>query len=165
MVGRRYPRSQNEYFTRKVARGRRRNSLPHSRVRIEDGRIAPDESPFFWQGPPHRNARLCMEMNMLNQHPSRKMPQRMEYVVPEPQTRRLTRSSSLSQFVCLSLLLSSLLLMGIPAPAQEPSNAQAQETNQQSCFLGDYYSKLQPDPTSQQPPILWDASSVKPAGV
>lgn len=105
---------------RKVAPGHRYNNLPHSGVRIEDGRIAPDESPFFWQGPPHRNARLRMRMNMQNQYTSRKMPQHMEYAVPEPQTRCLTRSSSLSQFV-YQLLLSSLLFIGIPAQAQDIS--------------------------------------------
>ena len=99
-----------------------------------------------------------MEMNMLNQRRSRKMPQDVRHVVPEPQTCCVTRSSSLSQFVGLSLLLSSLLLLGIPT--QAPSSAQAQETNQQSGFLGDYYSKLQPDPKNSDLLIYWKSEDV-----
>ncbi|HMD10010.1 MAG TPA: DUF3313 domain-containing protein [Candidatus Acidoferrum sp.] len=97
---------------------------------------------------------------MQNQHGLGKMQQDMEQVIPEPQTRFVTRSRSLSHFVCLGLLLGSLLLMGITTQAQAPSNAQAQETNQQSGFLGDYYLKLQPDPKNSDLLIYWKSEDV-----
>jgi hypothetical protein len=53
------------------------------------------------------------------------------------------RRISLSQLVCLSLLGSSLLLLSLITHAQDSSKEQA---SQGSGFLGDYYSKLQPDP-------------------
>jgi hypothetical protein len=45
-------------------------------------------------------------------------------------------------------------------PAQAPSNAQAQETSQQSGFLGEYYSKLQPDPKNSDLLICWKSEDV-----
>jgi len=107
-----------------------------------------------------RNARLQMEIDMDNQHHSMKLGQDMEHVPREPRNCRLTRATPLSQFVCLSLLFSSLMLMGRTAQAQEPSTEQAQETNQQSGFLGDYYLKLQPDPKNSDLLIYWKSDDV-----
>jgi hypothetical protein len=99
-------------------------------------------------------------MNMQKQRCSRKMPQKLGQVVPEHQARRVIRSKSGSQFVFLSLLLSSLMLMGIAAQARKPSNAQVPETNPQSGFLGDYYLKLQPDPKNSDLLIYWKNDDV-----
>jgi hypothetical protein len=101
-----------------------------------------------------------MEMKMLKQYRSRKMPQGLEHVVPEPQTRRITHSRLRAQFVGLSLLLSSLLLMVLTAEARKPSKEQAQEANQLSGFLGDYYSKLQLDPKNSDLEIYWKSEDV-----
>lgn len=69
----------------------------------------------------------------------------MELLAPHQQNCRFSRAKSLSQFICLSLVVSSLLLMGPTTQGQELSKEQAQEEKQESGFLGDY-SKLQPDP-------------------
>lgn len=96
-----------------------------------------------------------MEMNMQNHNRSRKMAKNMEQVIPEPQAYRDIRSKSASQFACLGLLFSALLLVGLAIQAQGPLRVQAQETNPQSGFLGDYYLKLQPDPKNSDLLIYW----------
>jgi hypothetical protein len=101
-----------------------------------------------------------MEMNMQNQRRSRKMPQNRERVVPELQNFCAIRSKSVSQFVSLSLLFSALLLLGLATQARGPSRVQAQETNSQSGFLGDYYLKLQPDPKNSDLLIYWKSDDV-----
>jgi hypothetical protein len=78
----------------------------------------------------------------------------------EPSTRplaaRLRKSSaSRGRFVprlaalrgiAFTVFAASLLLAGIPVRAQEPSKKQDKLLTQESGFLGDDYSKLQPDP-------------------
>jgi hypothetical protein len=100
-----------------------------------------------------------MEANTHNQHPSRTMPQEMERLAPHHQHCRFSRATSLSQFMCLSLLVSSLLLIGLTTQGQELSKEQAQEMKQESGFLGDY-SKLQPDPKNADLLIYWKNEDV-----
>ena len=88
------------------------------------------------------------------------MPNKMEQVIPEPQTCCVIRSKSASQFACLSLLFITFLLLGLATQARGPSRVQAQETNPQSGFLGDYYLKLQPDPKNSDLLIYWKSDDV-----
>lgn len=65
-----------------------------------------------------------------------------------PQQRRDcegTQGTSLLQFVCMSLVASSLLFIGFTAQAQDSSKPQESESREVSGFLGDY-SALHPDP-------------------
>ena len=82
---------------------------------------------------------------MHNQHPYSRMLQNIKHVAPKPQNCRITRLISLPPFICLSVLASLLLLIGLTTQAQDSSNQQDQLSSRQSGFLSDY-SKLQPDP-------------------
>jgi hypothetical protein len=73
------------------------------------------------------------------------MSQNTEWVAPQVQNCRVTRGTLLSQFVYLSLLLSSLLVVGLTTQAQDLSKDQEKVSKKASGFLDDY-SKLQPDP-------------------
>jgi hypothetical protein len=81
---------------------------------------------------------------MHKQHPSRRMPQNIERFAPQPQNSHVNRRTSFWQFVCLSLLVGSLLLMGLTTRAQDLSKKQNAILSSQSGFLSDY-STLQPD--------------------
>jgi hypothetical protein len=59
---------------------------------------------------------------------------------------RVARETSLLQFAGVGLLAGSLLLIGLDARAQEPTKQQDKLYEHESGFLGDSYSKLQPDP-------------------
>lgn len=48
----------------------------------------------------------------------------MELLAPHQQNCRFSRAKSLSQFICLSLLVNSLLLMGLTTQGQELSKEQ-----------------------------------------
>jgi hypothetical protein len=82
---------------------------------------------------------------MRNQHLSGRMLQNIEPVAPKPQSCPIAPRTSLSQFVCLSVLASLVLLIGSTSQGQDSSDQQDQLSNRQSGFLSDY-SKLQPDP-------------------
>jgi hypothetical protein len=68
-----------------------------------------------------------------------------ENVAPQPENCDVTRRTSLSQFVCTSLIAGSLLLIGFTTQAQDSSKQQEAESKEVSGFLGDY-SGLYPDP-------------------
>jgi hypothetical protein len=106
-----------------------------------------------------RDARLHMEACMNNQSPSKRMLQNIERGFPQPQKCWGTRGTSLVEFLCLSLLAISLLLIGLTAQAQASSKQQDQPSSQESGFLGDY-SKLQPDPKNPDLLIYWKDKSV-----
>jgi hypothetical protein len=72
----------------------------------------------------------------------------------------VTRGTPLLQFVYLSLLASSLLLTGLTSQAQDMSKQQDQLLSQESGFLGDYYSKLQPDPENTDLLTYWKNKDV-----
>jgi Protein of unknown function (DUF3313) len=91
---------------------------------------------------------------MHNQHFSRRMQQTIERVTPKPQTCPITRLTSLSGFICLSVLASSLLLIGPTTQGQDSSDQQDQLSSKQSGFLSDY-SKLEPDPKNTNLLIYW----------
>jgi hypothetical protein len=98
---------------------------------------------------------------MHNQHPSRRMQPEIERVAPRPRRNcRVSRGTSLSQFVRLSLLVSLLLLMGLTTQAQDPSKQQEQLLSEESGFLGDSYSKLQPDPKNANLLSYWKNKDV-----
>ena len=82
---------------------------------------------------------------MPNQHPFKRMLQNIGHVAPKPQNCPIIRLTSLPPFICLSVLASLLLLIGLTTQAQDSSNQQDQLSSRQSGFLSDY-SKLQPDP-------------------
>jgi hypothetical protein len=81
------------------------------------------------------------------------MPQNIERIAPKPQNCPITRTSR-SQFICLSLLASSLLLMSLTTRAQELSKKQDQILSRQSGFLTDY-ARLQPDSKNPDLLIYW----------
>ena len=70
----------------------------------------------------------------------------MVHAVAQSRKLRVLGRTSLSQFAGLGLLAGSLLLVGVCAPAQEPTKHQEKLYDHESGFLGDSYSKLQPDP-------------------
>jgi hypothetical protein len=85
----------------------------------------------------------------------RRVPQSFERVARKPQNRRITRPTSFSQFICLNVLASSLLLMGLTTTrAQDLSKKQGQILSRQSGFLTDY-ARLQPDPKNPDLLIYW----------
>jgi len=88
------------------------------------------------------------------QHLSRRMLQNIEPVSPKQQNCLITRLTSLSQFIYLSVLASSLLLIGPIAQGQDSPDQQDQLSNRQSGFLSDY-SKLQPDPKNANLLVYW----------
>jgi hypothetical protein len=92
---------------------------------------------------------------MHNQHSSRRMLQNIEGVVPQPENSRVARGASLSKFVCLSLLATSLLFIGNNAQAQDTPTQQVKLSSGGSGFLGSDYSKLQPDPKNKDLLIYW----------
>ena len=63
----------------------------------------------------------------------------------QPRDCEVTRGTSLSHFVFMSLIAGSLLLIGFTTQAQESSKQQEAESKEVSGFLGDY-SGLSPDP-------------------
>jgi hypothetical protein len=75
------------------------------------------------------------------------------------QNFRLECSLSLLRLVCLSLSVSSLLV-GLTTQAQDMSKQQDKILSRQSGFLGDYYSKLQPDPANTDLLIYWKDKDV-----
>ncbi len=97
---------------------------------------------------------------MQNQYCSRETPQDMKQVVAGSKNSLGTCPRLLLLFVSLSVLLGLPLFMAHTARAQAPSGAQAQETNPQSGFLGDYYLKLQPDPKNSDLLIYWKNDDV-----
>ncbi len=81
--------------------------------------------------------------------PSLRAPRRAQ-----SQNCRATRGSSLLPLFGLSLLVSSLLVMALTAEAQD-TKQQEQLLSHESGFLGDYYSKLQPDPANSDLLTYW----------
>lgn len=77
----------------------------------------------------------------------------------QSQNCRVIRASSLSQFFGLSLLVSSLLVMALTTQAQD-SKQQEQLLGHESGFLGDYYSKLQPEPGNSDLLTYWKNGDV-----
>lgn len=93
---------------------------------------------------------------MDNQRSSGTMLQSASRVAHRRRDCRVNRGVSNSRFVCLSLLLSSLLLIGASTQAQDTSKEQDQaSTPHGSGFLGDFYSKLQPDPKNDDLLVYW----------
>ena len=70
----------------------------------------------------------------------------MGHAVAQSRKLRVIGGASLLQFAGLSLLAGSLLPVGVCARAQEPTKHQEKLYDDESGFLGDSYSKLQPDP-------------------
>jgi hypothetical protein len=93
---------------------------------------------------------------MRDQHPFARMLQNIGRVAFQSRNCCVTGGTSLPRFVfCLSLLASSVLLIGLTAQAQDMSKQQDQLLSQESGFLGDYYSKFQPDPNNPDLLIYW----------
>jgi len=107
-----------------------------------------------------RNTGMQMEVDMDNQLHSRKLGQDMELVAPRLRNCRGTRAKSLLQLACISTLFSLFPLVVLTTLAKQPPKEKAQETNQQSGFLGDYYLKLQPDPKNSDLLIYWKSDDV-----
>lgn len=81
--------------------------------------------------------------------------------VTTTQTRcRTSRAAFLPQLFWASLLASSLLLVGLTVQAQDASKQQNQVLSQESGFLGDNYSKLQPDPENSDLLSYWKDKDV-----
>jgi len=105
---------------------------------------------------------------MSEQSPARKMPRDLARItaprVTTARSVRVTRGKWFAQFACLSVLAGSLLLLGLVAKAhggaQDSAQEQAKIASQESGFLGDYYSKLQPDPKGSDLVIYWKAPDV-----
>jgi hypothetical protein len=91
---------------------------------------------------------------MHNQHFSGRMPQNIERVAPKPQNCPITRPTSRSQFICLSVLASSLVLMGLTTRAQDLSKKQDKILSKQSGFLTNY-ARLEPDSKNPDLLIYW----------
>jgi hypothetical protein len=68
---------------------------------------------------------------------------------------RVARGTLLPHFLSVSLLVASLLLIGLTAQAQDPSKQQEEQSSRESGFLGDLYSKLQPDPKNADLLTYW----------
>jgi Protein of unknown function (DUF3313) len=66
----------------------------------------------------------------------------------------------LSQSFWACVLASSLLLIGLTAQAQESSKHESQMLTQESGFLGDNYSLLQPDPHNSDLLTYWKNEDV-----
>lgn len=73
-----------------------------------------------------------------------RMKDNAESVTPQPRVCSVTRGTSLSQLLCKSLIVGSLLPIGFTSQAQD-SKPQESEAREVSGFLGDY-SGLYPDP-------------------
>jgi hypothetical protein len=101
-----------------------------------------------------------MEADMDKQSCSETILQKTERVVPQPQNNRVTRGKLFAQFVCLGLLASSLWLIGLSTQAQDMTKSQNKILGQQSGFLGDAYSKLQPDPKNDDLLVYWKSPDV-----
>src|SRR5277367_3194043 len=71
------------------------------------------------------------------------------------QNSRIIGRTSLSRFASLSLLATTLLLIGLTTQAQDMSKQDDQLLSQQSGFLGDLYAKLQPDPQNSDLLTYW----------
>lgn len=91
---------------------------------------------------------------MNNQHLSRRMLQTIECATPKLRKCPVFRLISLSQFISLSVLASSLLLIGPTTQGQDSSNQQDQLSGKQSGFLSDY-SQLVPDPKNANLLVYW----------
>jgi len=65
-----------------------------------------------------------------------------------------------SRIVGLGLMVSSLLFWSVAAQAQEPTKQEDQILSQKSGFLGDYYSKLQPDSQNSDLLTYWENPDV-----
>jgi len=92
---------------------------------------------------------------MYGQQASRRMQQGAEFVAPRTRSRRGARTTSIAQIVCMSMLVCSLLLVGLVARAQQaPSKEQDQMMGQESGFLSNY-SELQPDPNNSDLLVYW----------
>lgn len=91
---------------------------------------------------------------MRNRYAVKPPPQKLAGVAPQPPIR-VAHARSFTQCVILSLLAGSLLLIGPTIQGQEPSKEQTQELKQESGFLGDNYSKLQPDPKNSDLLAYW----------
>ena len=96
-----------------------------------------------------------MEIDMVNQRRLGKRQQNAEPVAYKVLNRYVIRTTPLSRFAFLGLLASSLLLIGLAAQAQDSTKKQDKILSQQSGFLGDTYSKLQPDPKNADLLVYW----------
>jgi hypothetical protein len=105
-------------------------------------------------------AELIMELNMHNQCPPSGRNQGIRPAALQPHYRRLIHGRSLPRLVCLGMLVSSLLIIGFKIQAQELSKEQAKEVKHESGFLGDYYSRLQPDPKNSDLLVYWKNEDV-----
>jgi hypothetical protein len=92
---------------------------------------------------------------MDNQCRSGATPLNAKRVASQPQHRCVIRATPLSRFFNLTLLASLLLLWGFTAQAQDSTKQQDKILSQQSGFLGDTYSTLQPDPKNADLLIHW----------
>jgi hypothetical protein len=101
--------------------------------------------------------KIYMEEDMWNQRASAKMIQSVKSPAPKQQNCGNRRTSP-SQLVCLGLLMSSMLLVGLATRAQDSSNEQDQ-ASKGSGFLDDY-AKLQPDPKNSDLLIYWQNEDV-----
>ena len=81
---------------------------------------------------------------MRNQRPAM-LTSNNRVVAPQPQSCRLTRTMSLSQWGFLTLLTICVLVISCTVRAQDTAKQQAPDSREVSGFLGDY-SKLVPDP-------------------
>jgi len=106
---------------------------------------------------------------MSEQSPSRKMLRDLARITaPRITTPRVTTGRSVravhrkwfTQFVCLSMVASLLLFLGLISRAQDSAQEQAKIASQESGFLGDYYSKLQPDPKGSDLVIYWKTPDI-----
>ncbi len=77
----------------------------------------------------------------------------------QPRNCGVTRGTSLTQRLGLSLLLSSLLVLSLTTQAQDSKQDQ-QLLSQESGFLGDYYSKLGPDSVNSDLLSYWKDKDV-----
>jgi hypothetical protein len=96
---------------------------------------------------------------MFERHPSRKM-QRDLARVTSARNLRVARGKWVAQFVCMSMVASFLLFLGFTSQAQDSAQEQAKIASQESGFLGDNYSKLQPDPKGSDLLIYWKTPDI-----
>jgi hypothetical protein len=90
---------------------------------------------------------------MHNQETSMRMQQENESVVSRRRKHKAIRSAS--RFAFLPLLFCSLLVAGLSARGQDSPKYQDEIAKNKSGFLGDNYSKLQPDPKNDNLLVYW----------
>src|SRR5271168_3693839 len=96
---------------------------------------------------------------MFEYHPFRKM-QRDPAHITAARSPRVARGRWFAPFACLSMVAVFLLLFGLNSQAQDSAQEQAKIASQESGFLGDNYSKLQPDAKNSDLLIYWRTPDV-----